>query len=157
MAKRVGEHRITKRLVDSAIAEHGNRTRIWDSEQKGVCLVVYPTGRKVYVVGYGFGGRYRWYTIGKHGDPWTPETARDKAKEILGEVAKGNDPSAQKALERVEQKIGALTISKLIDLYLDQGPIDKPDKRESSWANDKNYLNNHARRLLGRRLWRSRR
>ncbi|WP_112073993.1 site-specific integrase [Hyphomonas sp. GM-8P] len=150
MAKRVGEHRITKRLVDSAIAEHGNRTRIWDSEQKGFCLVVYPTGRKVYVVGYGFGGRYRWYTIGKHGDPWTPETARDKAKEILGEVAKGNDPSAQKTLERVEQKIGALTISKLIDLYLDQGPIDKPDKRESSWVNDKNYLNNHARRLLGR-------
>jgi integrase len=150
VARAVSEQRINKRLVDSIVAENEKRTRVWDNEQKGFCLFVYPSGRKVYVVGYSFGGRYRWYTIGKHGDPWTPETARDKAKEILGEVAKGNDPAAEKALERYERQVGVLTVARLIDLYLKEGPIDKPDKRASSWANDKSYLNNHARRLLGR-------
>ena len=29
-------------------------------------------------------GRQRWHTIGRHGAPWTPETARDEAKRCLG-------------------------------------------------------------------------
>lgn len=34
-------------------------------------------------------GRQRWHTIGRHGAPWTPDTARDEARRLLGEVAKG--------------------------------------------------------------------
>ena len=42
-------------------------------------------------------GRQRWHTIGRHGAPWTPETARAKAQELLGEVAKDRDPGRREA------------------------------------------------------------
>ena len=38
-------------------------------------------------------GRQRWYTIGRHGSPWTPETARAEAQRLLGEVRRGLDPT----------------------------------------------------------------
>src|SRR5208337_447681 len=41
-------------------------------------------------------GKLRRFTIGRHGAPWTPDMARDKAKELLGEVAKGGDPASEK-------------------------------------------------------------
>jgi Arm DNA-binding domain len=30
-------------------------------------------------------GRQRWITIGRHGAPWTPDSARDQARRLLGE------------------------------------------------------------------------
>ena len=36
-------------------------------------------------------GRQRWHTIGRHGAPWTPDTAREEAKRLLGSVAEGAD------------------------------------------------------------------
>lgn len=33
--------------------------------------------------------------IGRHGAPWTPDTARTKARQLLGVVAGGTDPFAQ--------------------------------------------------------------
>ncbi len=41
-------------------------------------------------------GRQRWQTIGRHGAPWTPDTARAEARRILAEVAKGSDPAGVK-------------------------------------------------------------
>src|ERR1019366_7106337 len=41
-------------------------------------------------------GRQRWHTIGRHGAPWTPGTAREEATRLLGKVADGIDPSAVK-------------------------------------------------------------
>jgi hypothetical protein len=34
-------------------------------------------------------GRQRWPTIGRHGPPWTPETARAEAQRLLGLVEGG--------------------------------------------------------------------
>src|SRR5262249_18385516 len=45
--------------------------------------------------------RYRWNgsqlmrSIGRHGSPWTPDTARTEAKRLLGVLATGVDPFAQ--------------------------------------------------------------
>jgi len=149
MAHARHEQKITKRAVDNFNAESNRRVRLWDSELKGFCLQAYPTGRKVYVVGYSFGNRYRWITIGKHGDPWTPDSAREKAKSILGEIANGADPGAKKLEAREAASIKLMTVAQLIDRYLEEGPVDRPDKRSSSWANDKCYLNNHVRPRLG--------
>lgn len=148
MSRSQNEKKLTKRAVDAFGAKSGERSRLWDSEIKGLCLLAYPSGRKVYCVGYTHRGRYRWCTIGQHGAPWTPDTARDKAKEILGEVAAGKDPAAAQRDRRSER---ALTIRAMIDLYLKEGPLEKPDKRASSWTVDKSNLNN-ARRLIGHRV-----
>src|ERR1035437_5076825 len=58
-------------------------------------------------------GRQRWHTIGRHGAPWTPETAREEAKRLLGKVVDGIDPSAVKQAKRK-----AATVPELCDLYL---------------------------------------
>ncbi len=140
--------KITKRTVDLLEPDGAKELRLWDTEIKGFCVRIKPSGRKVYSVTYRHRGRFRWYTIGKHGDPWTPEQARQRAQEVLGDVARGIDT----ATAEKEETTKGMTVASLIDLYLSQGPIDRPNKRASSWANDKSYLNNHARRLLGNRL-----
>jgi hypothetical protein len=62
---------------------------IWDSAVAGFGARR-QEGAIAYFLKYrNAAGLQRWYTIGRHGAPWTPETARVKAKEILGEVAKG--------------------------------------------------------------------
>ena len=139
--------KITKRTVDALLAASGKEERLWDTELSGFCVRAYPTGRKVYAITYRMRGRFRWYSIGKHGAPWTAEEARKEAKALFGEIAKGVDPGATKAASNSK----AITVAKLIDMYLEEGPRDRPDKRASSWANDRSYLNNHARVLMGRR------
>src|SRR5277367_2623588 len=68
-----------------------------------------------YVVKYRTAdGRQRWTTIGRHGAPWTPDMARDEARRILGEVAKGGDPARAKREARQ-----ATTVAELCDHYLD--------------------------------------
>ena len=57
-------------------------------------------------------GRQRRYTIGPHGSPWTPDTARAEALRVLGEKVRGNDPAAVKKATRQAQ-----TILDLCDLY----------------------------------------
>jgi integrase len=50
-----------------------------------------------YMLKYHVGGRARWHTIGRHGAPWTPDTARNEARRLLGLVAAGGDPAGDKA------------------------------------------------------------
>lgn len=47
----------------------------------------------VYILKFRAAGKQRVYTIGQHGSPWTVDTARIEAKRLLGELAKGTDPS----------------------------------------------------------------
>ena len=93
--------KITKRAVDSAVPQDGSALWVWDTETKGFGLRVHPNGQKVYVIEYrpGDGGRAapkRRFTIGKHGSPWTPDTARREAERLLGLVRNGADPAADK-------------------------------------------------------------
>src|SRR5260370_20348999 len=96
--------KITKRSVDGL--EPGELR--WDKEVKGFGVRCRPSGDKHYVVKMRVGGRQRWLTIGRHGSPWTPETARREALRLLGLRAAGQDP----ATARDRQK-GAITIAEL--------------------------------------------
>ncbi len=58
-------------------------------------------------------GRQRRYTIGRHGAPWTPDSAREEARRLLGEVVEGADPAADKREARE-----AMTMAELCDRYL---------------------------------------
>jgi integrase len=74
---------------------------------KGFGLKVTPGGAKVYLVQYRTGGRgtpTKRVTIGRHGAPWTPDQARDRAKSILGKVANGGDPAAEKRAKKEAAK-----------------------------------------------------
>ncbi|UVF21554.1 site-specific integrase [Microvirga terrae] len=87
---------------------------IWDVEIRGFGVRCQRRDR-VYLVKYRSQARQRWYTIGKHGSPWTPELARREAKRILGLVAEGKDPADKKQKDR-----SAPTLSALADRFLEE-------------------------------------
>ncbi|MFZ4606498.1 MAG: tyrosine-type recombinase/integrase [Caulobacter sp.] len=139
--------RITKRTVDAVPLPVAGETRVWDTDIKGLFLRVYPSGRRVYALKYRLGPLQRVFTIGVHGSPHTAETARDAAAAALRRVAAGEDPATEKKEARE-----ALTVSALIDRYLQDGPATKPGKRASTWENDGSNLKRHIRPLVGRKV-----
>ena len=66
-----------------------------------------------YVLKYRANGRQRWFTIGRHGAPWSPDGARTEAVRLLSEVAAGRDPAATRDAGRK-----APTIADLSDRFL---------------------------------------
>ena len=61
-----------------------------------------------YMLKYHVHGQARWLTIGRHGAPWTPDTARNEARRLLGLVAAGGDPAGAKAAVKSAPTIGDL-------------------------------------------------
>ncbi len=104
--------KITKRTVDQLSPSSRDVLR-WDAELKGFGVRCRSSGAKHYVLKMRIGGRQRWLTIGRHGSPWTPNTARKEALRLLGQKAAGHDP----ATVRDRQK-GAVTIAELADRFL---------------------------------------
>jgi hypothetical protein len=75
----------------------GLNEEIWDSAVPGFGARRRMGNRVTYIVMYRTDeGRLRRFTIGRHGAPWTPDNARVEARRILGEVASGADPAAEK-------------------------------------------------------------
>src|SRR6476469_5656198 len=86
--------RLTKQAVDGLVT--GVRdVFLWDDELRGFGLRITPNGSKSYVLQYRMGGREassRRYTIGRHGSPWTPQTARKEAERLSILIHQGIDP-----------------------------------------------------------------
>ncbi len=96
-------------------------------------------------------GRLRRFTIGRHGAPWTPDSARDEAKRILGEVSEGKDPATNKQQDRK-----ADTMADLCDQYLREAESGrlltrrKVPKKNSTLLADKGRIERHIKPMLGR-------
>lgn len=93
------EVRIRKGVVDGAKPQERGDVFIRDSDLKGFGLRVTPSGAKSYFFEYRMGGRGApkgRIVIGKHGSPWTPDTAREKARELATKVQQGINPSVEK-------------------------------------------------------------
>ena len=141
--------RITKRLVDAATPVPGRDIWLWDSEIKGFGLRVRSSGRKSYVVEYrpGAGGRSapkRRHTIGIHGSPWTPDTARDEARRILGLVTQGQDPSVERTAAR---KRDGDTVEDFIALFIDR----YARNRQKSWRETERVFGRDVIPAIGRK------
>ena len=139
--------KITKRTVDAAPTNAAADIFIWDIEVKGFGLRVKPSGVKSYVLKYRVGPLKRRITIGRHGSPWTPDEARERALTLLRQIKDGRDPAVDKAEARA-----APTVRELADLYLAEGPAEKPNKKPSSWATDRSNIERHIKPLLGGQL-----
>jgi integrase len=96
-------------------------------------------------------GRQRFHKIGLHGSPWTPETARNEAIRLLGDIIKGGDPGADKVVSR-----SAMTMAELCDLYLAEAESGrlltrrKIAKKESTLISDRGRIARHIKPILGR-------
>lgn len=140
--------RLTKRLVDATTANSlGNESFLWDADVKGFGVRVKPTGAKAFVLKYRVGTKTRRYTISKVGSPYTVDEARQIAADVLRDIRAGHDPMQTKAANRE-----ATTLAELADLYLAEGPAEKPNKKASSWAADTSNIDRHIRPLLGSKV-----
>ncbi len=146
MGMTVKPQRINKRFVDSLAAD-GTERLLWDSDVLGFGVRVSKAGGVTYVLQYRAEGRPRRFKIGTHGSPWTPETARQDARRLLGSVANGDDPQQAKFDQRAE-----LSVTQVCDLYLAEGLL---TRKATSVTAARSDIEHHVKPLLGIRRIRS--
>lgn len=141
-----------KRIGLREVRALGPGQEVWDAAVPGFGARRQRSNAVAYVVLYRTrDGRSRRYTIGRHGAPWTPEKAREEAKRVLGSVADGNDPAAEKTAKRK-----AATVTELCDLYIADAEAGrvltrrKLAKKPTTLATDKGRVERHIKPLLGR-------
>lgn len=91
----------TKRTVDALPYSENGRQRYKDSKLPGFFLRV-GADKKVYFVEKKINGKPIKYTIGAH-NQITTEQARKEAERLIGEIAVGRDPAAEKRAARQGQ------------------------------------------------------
>jgi integrase len=94
-------------------------TTIWDADLKGFCARRQKSEAVTYMVKMRVNGRIRWFTIGRAGSPWTPDSARKRALQILADPIVGEKPLppvltafdkvADRFIDTYCQKLGAKT------------------------------------------------
>ena len=98
------------------LPEKASRYTVWDADMKGFGVRVSTNGRKAFVVRYRtIGGADRLMVLGALG-VFTPEEARERARLMLAEAAKGGDPQQMKMGHRHE-----MTVADLCELYMAEG------------------------------------
>ncbi len=125
---------------------------VWDTVVSGFAARRQAGPGVTYILKYrtAVGRRQRWYTIGRHGAPWTPDTARVEAQRLLGEVAQGKDPASEKKGRRK-----AITLAEFCDLYLKDAQAGRvlkrsgQAKRKSTLTIDTGRIERHIKPLLG--------
>lgn len=94
---------------------------VWDTQIKG-----FGARKRNDAVTYFFkkrmAGEQRWLTIGKHGSPWTPESARKHALTLSSAVAHGENPAAIKLRARNQPTFTAAAEM----FFAEHGPKLKP-------------------------------
>jgi site-specific recombinase XerC len=145
--------KITKRVVDGLKPADGKDIFTWDSELRGFGVRVKPSGTASFLIQYRTPqGQTRRLAFAKVGT-LTPEEARTKARELLAEVVKGNDPSR----DRHEMR-QALTVTELCERYMEAARAGLVStrfgraKRRSTIAIDEGRISRHIVPLIGNRI-----
>ena len=106
--------KLTKSIVDK-INPVLDKDQVFyrDENLKGFALRVTSTGMKSFVVETRIEGKVKRITLGKYG-PITVEEARKQAKTLLGQIARGDNPIAEKK----SNKIKTMTLDSVFNDYL---------------------------------------
>jgi hypothetical protein len=135
-----GRVRSTKTVVDKL---KPGEVR-WDIEVRGFGVRCQRQARK-YALKARMNGRQRRFTIGEHGSPWTPDSARKEALNLLADIHKGTDIASLRTPSRQQP-----TMADLSKRYL-QGHAYQ-HKKASSAAENKRNIDNDVVPFLGSRL-----
>src|SRR5580704_11478318 len=125
---------------------------VWDSVVPGFIARRQKGAAVAYVLMYRTReGRRRRYTIGRHGAPWTPDSAREEAQRLLGKIVMGADPAGDKREARE-----AVTVAELCDSYLADAEGGRlltrhgNAKKASTLLIDRGRIERHIKPLLSR-------
>ena len=111
--------KFTVTRIDGLKCPDGKRDMlVFDDEQRGLAVRVTASGGKSYLAQYSFHGTKRRMSLGSCGAVSLAK-AREAARALMGEVAKGHDPAAERkaaaADARRKEAHQALTLSVLIE------------------------------------------
>ncbi|MGL1921588.1 MAG: site-specific integrase [Hyphomicrobiales bacterium] len=126
---------------------------LWDTRIIGFGIRRQKSASLTYIVKVRVNNKQRWFVIGRHGSPWTPDTARREALRILGGVAEGQDLASIR-----DEKKSALTMSELCDAYIGDARSGKiltkfgSPKKKSTIDTDSGRILRHITPLLGKKL-----
>ena len=96
--------KLTKSVVDKIKPVQGKDQVFYRDEQlKGFALRVTSSGVKSFIVETRIDGKVKRMTLGKYGQI-TAEEARKQAKNVLGQIAKGDNPIAEKKANRIHSQ-----------------------------------------------------
>lgn len=142
---------LTIRQLDNAARPSTGQTFLWDDALSGFGARLTPTVI-TFIVQYRFGGRTRRMSIGRYGTLTLVE-ARNTAKAILGDVARGDDPAADRQDAR-DRASADMTLAQLWDRYVQDGcpKSDGRPKRASTIQRDKPRFEKRIAPRLGRKL-----
>lgn len=110
--------KLTKRVIDALHSETKDYF-VWDTQIAGFGIRILPSGAKTYQAQYRKGGRTRRVSVGRHGKI-TVDEARKLAKEIMGQVAKGENPA-----ESISQHRKAPTIAALCERFFESHVMER--------------------------------
>ena len=133
----------TGKITKTAVEDLQGGAWIWDATVKGFGARRQRDG-VFYYLRYRLGGLQRMKSIGRHGSPWTPDTARRQAKTALGKVAAGFDPFAEALQARAAETFG-----KEAQRYLERK---RATMKPRSFEEVERHLTNHAKPLAKLRL-----
>lgn len=106
--------KITKSVVDKILPSKDRDQAFYrDDQLKGFAVRVTASGVKSFVVEKMIGGKVKRMTLGRYGE-LTVEQARKEAQKLLGKIATGIDPIAEKQAK----KASAVTLSEVFNDYL---------------------------------------
>lgn len=110
--------KLTKRTID-ALQPETKDFFVWDSQIAGFGVRVMPSGAKTYQAQYRKGGRTRRVSLGRHGKI-TVDEARRLAKDVMGQVAMGDNPA-----EEIAQQRRAPTVASLCDRFFKEHALER--------------------------------
>ncbi len=111
--------KLTEREIERLACPPGKRDcMVFDTEQRGLAVRVVASGSKSYLAQYVTAGRKRRVPLGSV-DAISLAAARAAARTVMGDVAKGTDPAAQRKAAAESVKVEALrermTLARLVE------------------------------------------
>jgi len=94
-------HKITKSYVDKLSTPETGQAFVRDSELKGFAVRVTSTGAKSFILEKRIDGKVKRLTLGRYPE-LTVEQARKEAHKLLGHIAVGRNPPAEKKYKALQ-------------------------------------------------------
>lgn len=117
--------KLTKNYIDKIIPPEIGYALHWDEQDRGFGVRVTKDGKRTYVAQGRINGKEARISIGAHGI-FTPDQARDAAREYLRSMRMGIDPRAI-AKERAAESV---TLRHVADAYKRDRPLKESSKSE---------------------------
>jgi len=131
-----------KRITKTAVERLAPGETLWDCDVRGFG-VRHRQRELVYMLKTRIDGRQRFLTIGRHGSPWTPDTARGEARRLLGSIHAGDDPATRRDARKREP-----TVAAVLDRYLAEHVA--PNNKASTASEIRRHVETKIKPILGR-------